>query len=99
MKGLLVVLGAAFMIGLVGGFDTAGAAYTQLQVLLPGETAAPGTVTGKLGTPRVQTVGVPFTVTVRACDASWYLQPTVTDIVALNSTDESASLPGPAALA
>ncbi len=34
-------------------FDAAGAAYTQLQVLLPGETAAPGTVTGKLGTPRV----------------------------------------------
>ena len=39
----------------VVAYDTAGAAFTQLQVLLPGETAAPGTTTGKLGTPRVQT--------------------------------------------
>jgi hypothetical protein len=99
MTRLLVAVGAVFIVGLLAGFDTAAAAYTQLQVLLPGETAAPGTVTGKLGTPISQTLGIPFTVTVRACDASWHLQTTVTDIVALNSTDESASLPGPAALA
>ena len=98
MKELLVVLGAALLLGFLGLYDAAGAAFTQLQVLLPGETAAPGTTTGKLGTPRAQTVGVPFTVTVRACDSSWYLQTTVTDIVSLNSTDESATLPGPAAL-
>ena len=35
--------------------------YTQLQVLLPGETEAPGTISGKTGTPQAQTVGVPFT--------------------------------------
>ncbi len=99
MRGMLVAFGAALLVCVSAGFDTAAAAYTRLQVLLPGETPAPGTVTGKLGTPRSQTVGIPFTVTVRACDASWNLQTMVTNIVALNSTDESATLPGPAALA
>ncbi len=42
------------------------AGYTRLQVLLPGESPAPGTSSGKTGTPRAQTAGVPFTVTVRS---------------------------------
>ena len=33
--------------------------YTKLQVLLPGESPAPGTGTGKSGAPQSQTVGVP----------------------------------------
>ena len=32
-------------------------AFTKLQILLPGETAAPGTATGKTGTPSAQTAG------------------------------------------
>jgi hypothetical protein len=43
--------------------------YTRLQLLLPGEQAAPGTTAGRLGTPEDQVVGSSFTVTVRACDA------------------------------
>ncbi|UCH82886.1 MAG: hypothetical protein JSW50_10450 [Candidatus Latescibacterota bacterium] len=73
-------------------------AYTKLQVLLPGETAAPGTPSGKTGAPLAQTLGIPFNVIVRACDDSWNTDPTVTNIVRLGSTDESATLPGPTAL-
>ncbi|HXV12813.1 MAG TPA: hypothetical protein VEC56_01275 [Candidatus Krumholzibacteria bacterium] len=67
--------------------------YTRLQVLLPGEAAAPGTGTGKSGAPVGQTVGVPFSVTVRACDSAWATVTTVTNSITLTSTDGSASLP------
>lgn len=46
--------------------------FTKLQILLPGETAAPGTPTGKTGTPTPQTAWNPFNVTVRAVDDNWY---------------------------
>jgi len=72
--------------------------FTRLQVLLPGETAAPGTPTGKSGSPRNQTVGVPFSVTVRACDNTWNLVNTGTDVVAILASDASATLPAPSAL-
>ncbi|HKW14036.1 MAG TPA: hypothetical protein VJS69_06090, partial [Candidatus Krumholzibacteria bacterium] len=72
--------------------------YTKLQVLLPGESPAPGTGTGKTGTPQRQTVGVPFNVTLRACDSSWNLVTTVTNSVTLTSTDGSAALPSSFAL-
>lgn len=67
--------------------------YTRLQVLLPGEAAAPGTGTGKSGAPVGQTVGVPFSVTVRACDSAWATVTSVTNSITLTSTDGSASLP------
>ena len=67
--------------------------YTKLQVLLPGEAAAPGTGTGKSGAPVGQTVGVPFSVTVRACDSSWNLVTSITNSITLTATDGSASLP------
>jgi hypothetical protein len=77
---------------------SAASAYTQLQVLLPGESPAPGTATGKTGVPVAQTVGIPFTVTVRACDDNWNTDPTVTNVLALTSSDASATLPGPTSL-
>ena len=43
----------------------------QLQVLLPGETAAAGTATGKTGTPSAQTVGTPFNATINAVDTNY----------------------------
>jgi FlgD Ig-like domain len=67
--------------------------YTRLQVLLPGEAAAPGTGTGKSGSPVGQTVGVPFSVTVRACDSGWATVTTVTNSITLTSTNGSATLP------
>src|SRR5438445_10244651 len=73
--------------------------FTKLQLLMPGETAAPGTASGKTGTPNAQTAGTAFTVTVNAVDANWYLVNTVTDTVGITSTDTNATLPGNAALA
>jgi hypothetical protein len=79
---------------LLAGAGTANAAsYTRLQVLLPGESAAPGTGSGKSGTPRAQTSGVPFTITVRACDASWNAIAGVTNAIQTLSSDASATLP------
>src|SRR5438874_5166137 len=72
--------------------------FTRLQVLLPGETAASGTPSGKTGTPSPQTAGVPFFITVNACDASWALVPSVTHSIQILASDASASLPAPAQL-
>src|SRR5437773_4889024 len=72
--------------------------FTKLQLLMPGETAAPGTASGKTGTPNAQTAGTAFTVTVNAVDANWYLVNSVSDTVGITSSDGSASLPGNAAL-
>jgi hypothetical protein len=42
---------------------------------------------------------VPFAITVRACDASWNLVTSVTNVIGILSTDGSATLPPDAALA
>lgn len=76
----------------------AAGAYTKLQVLLPGETAAPGTASGKSGTPRAQVTGMPFTVTVNACDANWNVVTTNSNAIRIDATDASATLPSPAQL-
>jgi anti-sigma factor ChrR (cupin superfamily) len=73
---------------------TVGAgAFTKLQLLVPGETAAPGTATGKTGTPTTQTAGTAFNVTVNAVDANWNVANTATDTVGITSTDANAALP------
>jgi hypothetical protein len=90
---------SCFAMSIITPRDALAGPYTKLQVLLPGETPAPGTGTGKSGAPQSQTVGVPFNVTVRACDNSWNLVTTVTNSVTLTSTNGSASLPGAFSLA
>jgi hypothetical protein len=60
--------------------------FAKLQILLPGETAAPNTTTGKTGTPTAQTANVPFSVTVNAVDDTWHLV-NATDTVSLTATD------------
>jgi hypothetical protein len=72
--------------------------YTRLQVLMPGETAAPGTPSGKSGTPRAQVVGIPFNITVRACDNTWTLVTTVSNTIQITSSNATATLPQPAQL-
>lgn len=67
--------------------------YTKLQVLMPGETAAPGTATGKTGTPTPQQVAVPFNITVNAVDANWFPVQGVNNTVSISSTDPYAYLP------
>ncbi len=74
-------------------------AYSKLQVLMPGETNAPGTATGKIGTPTTQNVGVPFDVVVNAVDDTWHIiKLAPNNTVTLTSDDATAYLPGEAVL-
>jgi hypothetical protein len=70
---------------------------TQLQILLPGEIAAPGTPTGKTGTPSPWIAGVTSAVVVNVVDSNWNVVPTASLSVRLsNDTDvfsSSATLP------
>ena len=79
-------------------FTVNAGAFTKLQLLVPGETAAPGTLTGKTGTPTAQNTDNPFNVTVNAVDANWNLVNTVSDTVGITASDPNASLPANAAL-
>src|SRR2546430_1303202 len=74
-----------------------GGAFAKLQILMPGETAAPGTASGKTGTPTAQTAGTSFNVTVNAVDATWNAVSS-TDAIAITSSDANATLPTNAAL-
>lgn len=69
------------------------AGFAKLQILLPGEVAAPGSEKGKTGTPNTQIAGVPFLVRVNAVDAAWNLISTIEDKVILTSTDLNTTLP------
>ena len=70
----------------------------QLQLLLPGETAAPSTLNGKTGTPAAQTAGTGFSVTVNAVDANWNVVSS-SDIVSLTASNApNAVLPANTAL-
>jgi hypothetical protein len=73
--------------------------FAQLQLLVPGETASPGSATGKTGSPSSQAAGIPLSVTVNAVDALWNLVNTVTDVIHVDSSDAAATLPPDAALA
>src|SRR6185369_11410306 len=66
--------------------------FVKLQLLVPGETAAPGTATGKTGTPTSQPAGTAFSVTVRSVDADWNLVSSI-HTVGISSTDTNATLP------
>jgi hypothetical protein len=74
------------------------AGFTQLQLLVPGESGVPGTANGKTGTATAQIMGIGFDVTVNAVDSYWNLVTTANDTVALSSSDTSATLPSAAAL-
>jgi hypothetical protein len=71
---------------------------TQLQVLMPGETNAPFTTTGKIGKPNDQPSGSYVTVTVNAVDADWSVVSSCLDTVHLTSSDSGAVIPNDAAL-
>jgi hypothetical protein len=79
-------------------FTVNAGSFARLQLLMPGETAAPGTSTGKTGTPSAQKTDNPLTVTVKAVDANWNLVSTASDTVAISSSDANATLPANAAL-
>jgi len=68
--------------------------YKKLLVLVPGEIAAPGSTTGKSGTPLVQSPDTAFNLTINAVDDNWNVVNSVTDLVGLASSDFQAALPG-----
>ena len=67
--------------------------YSKLLVVLPGETFAPGTATGKTGTPTPVPPGTVEPVTVYAVDSTFHLISTIGDAIALTSTDPSGISP------
>lgn len=67
--------------------------YSHLQILLPGEEPAPGTLTGKIGQPLPQVAGIPFDVRIRACNNEFEPVPTDRVVVRLTTTDDTATLP------
>ena len=71
--------------------------FSQLQVLLPGETNAPNTLTGKTGTPTSVSTGSEVDVTVNAVDATYHIV-NVSDTVHLTCTDLGAILPNDASM-
>src|SRR6185295_13994533 len=64
--------------------------FVKLQVLVPGETAAPGSATGRSGTPAAQAAGTAFNVTANAVDANWNLVSS-THTVRITSSDSTAT--------
>jgi hypothetical protein len=75
-------------------FDLIKRTFTQLQILLPGETNAPNTITGKVGTPTAVNAGDPVNFTVNSVDATYHIVNS-TDSITVSSTDGNASLPLP----
>ena len=78
-------------------FTVIAGIFAKLQLLMPGETASPGSASGTTGTPTAQVVGTAFAVTVKAVDANWNISST-NDTVAITSSDGVAMLPANAAL-
>ena len=85
-------------LGPAAAVDVTPAAWSGLQVLLPGESALPGTEAGVVGDPQRQDAGEPFTVTVRAIDDFFNVVPTVNGALELTGTDPRLGVV-PAALA
>src|SRR5665213_2210709 len=82
-------------------FDVVQRQFSQLQVLLPGETNAPNSATGRVGTPTPVSASVSegaYTFTVLAVDAHWNPVPSSSDSIAITSTDGASALPNNASL-
>jgi len=96
--GSQLVAGSELPAGNAGFFRLQKRAFTQLQVLLPGETNAPNTVSGKTGTPTPVNSGDLVNVTVNAVDATWHIVNVSGHTVHLTTTDGTAITPNDAAL-
>jgi hypothetical protein len=72
-------------------FDLIKREATQLQVLLPGETNAPNTTLGKVGTPATAAVGAEVDVTFNLVDSTFHIISAV-DALNITTTDSSASI-------
>lgn len=73
--------------------------FTRLQILLPGETNAPGTISGKTGAPLPASESANLSVTVNAVDSTFHVISGVIDQINLTSSDSNALLPNPLVMA
>ncbi len=92
LSGILITASTNLSVAITSGN------FVKLLLLVPGETAAPGTPTGKTGIPLATLKGIPFNVTVNAVDESWSIIHTASDTVGITSSDSTATLPPNAAL-
>lgn len=92
-KRTLIVPASVLPAGNQAYFRMAQREFTKLQVLLPGETAAPGTTTGKTGTPLPQVAGTAFDIVVNAVDDNWSLSSIASDMINITTTDGTATPP------
>jgi VCBS repeat-containing protein len=83
--------------GTSGSIAVGAGAFDRLLVIVPGETAVPGSPTGRAGVPITETANTAFTVTVMAVDAHWNAVSS-SHVVAISSSDAAAVLPPNAAL-
>ena len=72
-----------------GTFNVLPGPATQLLVVAPGETYAPGSATGKLGSPSAQIAGTAFTVTVYQTDNAFNQVPSTTTPDILITTNDA----------
>jgi hypothetical protein len=72
--------------------------FTQLQVLLPGESNAPDTVSGKTGTPTAVNQGDLVNVTINAVDATWHIVNVSGQTIHLTTNDPQGVTPNDSAL-
>jgi hypothetical protein len=72
--------------------------FSKLQVLFPGETNAPNTVSGKGGTPDPINSGDTISLTVNAVDNTFHLIPGIVDNIHITTTDGGAIVQNDAAL-
>ncbi|PKN01408.1 MAG: hypothetical protein CVU77_05585, partial [Elusimicrobia bacterium HGW-Elusimicrobia-1] len=68
------------------------ASISKLQLLVPTESAAPGTAEGKSGSAQSRVAGISFNVTVRACDDYWNHNTAGDRQVKIISTDQYAAV-------
>jgi hypothetical protein len=79
--------------GNVAFFNLIKRTFTTLQILLPGQTNAPGTALGYVGTPTPQSVSAVTPITINAVDSTFHIINGVYDQIAITSSDTSAFLP------
>ncbi len=77
-----------------GYFGLIKRTFSQLQILLPGQTNAPGTVLGYVGTPTPQSFsGSGTDITVNAVDSAFHIISGVSDIIKISTTPGGNFLP------
>lgn len=91
---LLTIVTASIFLFIYLSANVVAQTPTQLQILLPGMTAAPGTEDGYTGSPLSQTTGGAFNVTINTVNDNWDVVPGSGQVI-LYSSDPYAELPAP----